>query len=97
MFGWLSEEASFASRSKRASAPGVGREPRRQELERDVAVELEVVRAVHDAHPARAELVLDRGSAGDRLADHRDLMIAAGNVPQGGSRGRRTTADGPPD
>jgi hypothetical protein len=63
---------------------GLGRQPRRQELERDVAAELHVVRAVHDAHAAGAQLGLD-AIARDGLADHRRLMIAGGYG--GGGRG----------
>ena len=56
----------------------VGRHPRRQELERHVAPELCIVRTVDDTHPAGAQLGLDP-IARDGLADHRDLMIAAGS------------------
>src|SRR6185503_1295003 len=55
----------------------VGQEPRRQELERHVAAELDVVRAVDHPHAASAQLGLD-AIARDGLADHRELMIAGG-------------------
>ena len=55
MFGWLSEASSFASRSKRASRSGSAAKAGGQHLERDVAAELRVGRAVDLAHAARAE------------------------------------------
>ena len=39
MFGWLSDEATRASRRNRSSASGSGGEIRRQELQRDLAAE----------------------------------------------------------
>ena len=55
----------------------IRRQRGRQELERDVAIEVQVVGAIHDSHPAGAELRLDP-VARDGLADHRVSMIAAG-------------------
>ena len=51
---------------------GVAGEPRGQELQRDVPLEVEVVGAVHHAHAAGAELRVD-AIAGHDLADHRAI------------------------
>ena len=53
--GWLSEASSFASRSKRARRSGSAAKAARQQLERDVAPELRVRRAIDLAHAAGAE------------------------------------------
>ena len=55
MFGWLSDARSCASRSKRASRSGSRGERSRQNLDRDVALELRVARAIDLAHAAGAE------------------------------------------
>ena len=54
MLGCESAATAFASRSKRASARGCG-DARRQHLDRHLAVEPGVARAVHLAHASRAE------------------------------------------
>ena len=55
MFGWLSEASTCASRLKRASRSGSQREELGQDLQRDVAIELRVARAIDLAHAACAE------------------------------------------
>ena len=55
MLGWLSDEADFASSTEAPEAILVLDEIRRQDLERDVALEASVLRQVHLAHAARAE------------------------------------------
>ena len=55
MLGWLSAASTCASRWKRATPLGVLRERRGQHLDRDVAVELRVARAIDLAHAARAD------------------------------------------
>ena len=56
MFGWFSEASTLASRSKRASPVGVGRERLGQDFERYVPVELRVAGLPHFTHPAFADL-----------------------------------------
>ena len=55
MFGWFSAEADRASFSKRFRRSRIGGELRRQDLDRDLALEPRVPRPIHLAHPARAE------------------------------------------
>ena len=55
MLGWLSAASTLASRSNRASRSGSRAEARGQDLDRDLAPELGVARAVDLAHPAPAE------------------------------------------
>ena len=55
MCGWLSDEITRASRSKRFSELLVLREPGGEHLDRDVAAEPRVARAPHFAHAAGAE------------------------------------------
>ena len=58
MFGWFSEASTRASRSKRATRSGSSREGRGQDLDGDVAAEPRVARAVHLAHAAGAQQLL---------------------------------------
>ena len=55
MLGWLSAATTRASRSKRASACAFGGEPLGEHLDRDVALQPGVARAIHLAHPAGAD------------------------------------------
>ena len=55
MFGWLSAEAARASCAKRPRRSRIGGEALGQELDRDVAVQLLVMRPPDLAHPAAAE------------------------------------------
>ena len=55
MFGWLSEASSLRLALEAGEALGVARERRGQRLDRDVAPEPRVARAVDLAHAARAE------------------------------------------
>ena len=72
MFGWFSAPAARASCSKRREPVGVGGERRGQHLDRDLAAEPRVARAVDLAHPAGAErrddLVGPQASAGHHPA-----------------------------
>ena len=54
---WLcvTDASSCASRWNRATRFGIVSDGRRQDLQRDVAVQLRVVRPIHLAHPAAAE------------------------------------------
>ena len=83
MFGWLSEARICASRSEAGEALGVLGEGRRQDLERHLAPEPRVPRAVHLAHPARAEshpdLVRAEPHAGRHL--HRTRRILGAVLP----------------
>ena len=54
MLGWFSEASVRASRRKRARRSGSLANVGRQNLDRDVAAELAVVRAIHLAHAASA-------------------------------------------
>ena len=54
MFGCERAATARASRSKRASASGRAREIGRQNLDRDIAIQLRVARAIDLAHAARA-------------------------------------------
>ena len=54
MFGWLATRAP-ALRAESAPAVGIEREGIRQDLDRDVAIELRVARAIDLAHAARAD------------------------------------------
>jgi hypothetical protein len=56
MFGWFRTPAARASCSKRFSRSASCEKRRRQDLDRDLAPETRILRAVHLAHPARAEL-----------------------------------------
>ena len=56
MFGWFSEASVWASRCEPGEAVGVVREHGfGQDLERDVAIQLRIARAIHLAHAAGAE------------------------------------------
>ena len=55
MFGWLSDASTCASRSKRARRSGSAANASGQDLERDVALQLRVARAIDLAHAAGAE------------------------------------------
>ena len=52
--GWLSDASSWASRLKRASRSGSCSHLREQHLDRDVAMQPGVVRAIHLTHPPAA-------------------------------------------
>ena len=67
------------------------RHVRGQELERDVAAELRVLRLVHDAHAPAAELGRDP-VVRDRLTDHRRLSFELTPPP---SAGRASRTPGP--
>ena len=72
------EQSCFAFEARQPI--GIGRERRRQDLDRDVAPELRVVRAIHLAHPARArDARLDpiRGPATGRPARRRARRVSA--------------------
>ena len=70
MFGWFSEASVFASRVNRASRSGSSANAVGQHLDRDLAIELRVARAVHLAHAALAELGEDLMRT-QHLANHR--------------------------
>ena len=55
MCGWLSDASTRASRSKRASRLGIVLKRARENLDRDVALEPGVARAIDLAHPADAQ------------------------------------------
>ena len=55
MFGWLRAAAARASRSNAAEAIGIVGERGGQDLDRDVAAEPRVARAIDLAHAAGAE------------------------------------------
>ena len=69
MLGWLSAEAARASRWKRSTACGSLRHLGRQELQGDASAEAQVLRLIHDAHAAPAQLLEDP-VVRDSLADH---------------------------
>ena len=79
MCGWLSAEAARASRSKRSSAGAIVGQLRRQELQRDVPAEPQVLGPVDDAHAAAAEL-FDDAVVRDRPADHEESTAKEYNV-----------------
>ena len=56
MFGWFSEASVCASRVNRASRSGSSANSVRQDLERDVAIQLRVAGAIDLPHPALANL-----------------------------------------
>ena len=55
MFGWFSDASTCASRWKRARRSGSSANDVGQDLERDVAIQLRVARAIDLAHAAGAE------------------------------------------
>ena len=55
MLGWFSEASTRASRSNRARRSASRAKTRREHLDRDVAPEARIARAVDLAHAARAE------------------------------------------
>ena len=59
MFGWFSEPAALRFLLEAAQPLGVARDARGQHLDRDLAPEPRVARAVDLAHGARAERALD--------------------------------------
>ena len=59
MCGWLSAASSCASRAKRAPPLRIGDEDVRQDLDRDVAIELRIAGAIDLAHSAGAERAED--------------------------------------
>ena len=69
-FGCSSEAATRDSRQEALAERHVVGELRREQLQRDVSIEREVVRPVDDAHPAAAHQRLD-AIAGELLADTR--------------------------
>ena len=77
MLGWLSDARVWASRLKRASRSASWAHFREQHLDRDVAMQPRVVRAIDLAHPPTADQVEDvvRSEAG------------AGGKAHGASRG----------
>ena len=64
MFGCESFAASRASRRKRSRSAGIRRALGRQQLDRDQAIEVHLVREVHDAHATASELAVDRIATG---------------------------------
>ena len=77
MFGWFSEARTSASRWNRASRSAIAGEGLGQDLDRDVAIQLRVARAIHLAHAAgpegREDFVGAEASAGEEgqaLAAH---------------------------
>ena len=57
--------------SVRASA-GIAGERRRQQLDGDQAIELHLVREIHDAHAAATELPIDRVASGEGLLEREE-------------------------
>ena len=55
MFGWFSEASDLRFALEAREPIGVGRERVGQDLDRDVAIQLRVARAIDLAHPAGAE------------------------------------------
>ena len=55
MCGWLSDASVCASRSKRARRSGSAASTAREDLDRDIAVQLRVARPIHLAHAASAD------------------------------------------
>ena len=71
MFGCERAATAFASRSNRCERVRIGGDGLRQDLDRDVPIELSVPCAVHLSHPARAQrrddfVGAETGSAGKR-------------------------------
>ena len=77
MCGWVRAEASRASRSNRVSHGAWPCILLAQELDRDLAVEAQILRAVDDTHAALAELVEHAVVGDDRLGHgwHRSLIV----------------------
>ncbi len=73
MFGWFSEARVLASRWKRANPVGITGKRPRQDLDRDITIQLRVQRPVELPHPAHADLGGDliRTEAGAGLQGHR--------------------------
>ena len=55
MFGWFSDASVLASRCEPGEPIGIVRERVGQDLDRDIAIELRVARAIHLAHAAFAD------------------------------------------
>jgi hypothetical protein len=75
---------------------GVGVEDRieRENLQRDVAVERRLVRAVHDAHAAAAEQVAEHERIADRFLKFRADFVAAARIRAGAGDDRAARAAG---
>ena len=56
MFGWFSDASVWASRVKPGEPFGIVSERVRQDLDRDIAIELGVARPIDLAHPTFADL-----------------------------------------
>src|SRR5262245_61013568 len=80
-------EARERARLALAAVAVAGERSGRQQLERDVAVEPLVARAVHDAHPALADL-LDEAEMSERAAQ---LVLALGWRDRAARHGAHTT------
>ena len=78
MFGWLSGARGPRLLLEAAQALGIGREDGGQHLDRDVAPEPRVARAVDLAHPARAER--DEDLVGAEARCRRASVITSGSV-----------------
>ena len=106
MFGWLSEARSLRLALEAGQALGIGGDRLRQHLERDVAAEPRVGRAVDLAHAARAEGRHDgvgteapaclKAHAGQRARSAAWLRRRSKDenaAPRGGKRPRRERKD----
>ena len=82
MLGWLRDASDLRLALKPREPIGVAREQIRQNLDRDIAIELRVPRAIHLAHAARADrrddfvrAEMGAGSQGHRASDEREAFI----------------------
>ena len=73
MFGWFSAASILRFALEARQAIRVARERIRQDLDRDVAIEPRVARAVHLAHPARAQQRQDFELPDVRTRSDRDV------------------------
>ena len=76
MFGCFSAAGCLGLLNKTALAVGVGDELGREDLQGDLAVELQVEGLVDNPHPATADLFEDL-VVGEALADHRAILLVA--------------------
>ena len=94
MFSWPIFEAALASCMKRATRSALRAKSSRQDLERDLLLDEDVLGEVDDAHAAFAELADDAIAIGDGRADVGIDRAAApagaalGCAATGGLRGR---------
>ena len=104
MCGWFSAEAACASCTKPAAAVVVRRRDRREDLDRDLAVQTRIPRAIDLAHAARADQrershtgragYLVRAPSAVNVVEHPDVAGGLSHGQRHSDCGRRTAPRG---